>query len=55
MKNFIIWFWYFVITSAFYAFGQSDEKESRVTGLVALTTTHIVLFVILLARTYRGE
>ena len=54
MKNFTIWFWYFVITLAFYAFGRSDEKESRETGLIALTATNIILFVVLLVRTYRG-
>lgn len=51
MKNFIIWFWYFVITLVFYAFGRSDEKESQETGLTALIITNIILFIILLART----
>ena len=50
MKNFIIWFWYFVITLAFYAFGRSDEKEFRETGFIVLTATNIILFVVLLVR-----
>ena len=55
MKNFIIWFWYFVITLAFYGFGRSDEKEFKETGLITLTVTNIILFFILLVGTYRGE
>lgn len=51
MKNFIIWFWYFVITSLFYAFGRSDEKESQEVGFTALTISNIILFIILLVRT----
>ena len=50
MKNFIIWFWYFVITLVFYALGRSDEKESREIGFITLTASNIILFVILLMR-----
>ena len=55
MKNFIIWLLYFFITLTFYIFGRSDEKELQETGLIALIISNIILFVILLARTYRGE
>lgn len=54
MKNFIIWFWYFVITLASYALGRTDEEKFEETGLIALTATYIILFIILSARTYGG-
>lgn len=50
MKNFIIWFWYFAITLVSYAFGRTDEEKFQETGLIALTATYIILFVILSVR-----
>ena len=47
MKNFIIWFWYFTVTLAFYTLGRSDEKEFQETGFIALIATNIILFIIL--------
>ena len=42
MRDFIIWFWYFVVSLGFYAFGQSDEKKYQETGFIVLTITNII-------------